>query len=208
MNATHIYLLSTVISDKFRIGAVVVLAGATLLFWAALGKRCRPNPPRALKCIEKLLYAMILLGTVGLAITGLGSVIVKGEHIEGWALMFHCAVAPLFAIGLSGFALSAADRFVCPGCGGTCCSKECSEDKGDSSGSCCSESSNHGCPISAIFFWLGLIAGAVLLFSAAVPMLPLFGTHGQEVLLKTHRYSSLAFVALLLPQAARTLRGL
>ncbi|MFI5381594.1 MAG: hypothetical protein ACHRHE_20040, partial [Tepidisphaerales bacterium] len=157
--------------------------------------------------LEKLLYAMILLGTVGLAITGLGSVIIKAEHVEGWALMLHCTVAPLFAIGLAGFALSAADRFVCPSVGGTCCSKECGTD-GSASGKCCSEASNVGCPMSTVFFWLAMVAGAVLMFSAALPMLPLFGTHGQELVLKTHRYSSLAFVALLLPHAARLFRGL
>ncbi len=208
MTVTHIHILSSAISGNFRVGALVVLAGAALLFFAALGKKSRPTPPRSLSWIEKLLYAMILLGTVGLAITGLGSVILKGMHIEGWALMLHCSVAPLFAIGLAGFALSAADRFMCPTLGGTCCGKECGHDQAPAADACCSKPSNPGCPLSAVFFWLALIAGAIVLFSAAVPMLPLFGTHGQEVLLTTHRYSSLAFVALLLPHAARLFRGL
>ena len=207
MSVTHIHILSSVISGNFRVGALVVLAGAALLFFAALGKRCHPNPPRVLRCIEKLLYAMILLGTVGLAITGLGSVIFKGEHLEGWGLMFHCTVAPLFAIGIAGFALSAADRFMCPRLGGSCCSKECDTAEVADSGKCCSEGTPRGCPMSVVFFWLTLIAGAVVLFSAAVPMLPLFGTHGQELLLKIHRYSSLACVAFLLPHAARVIRG-
>ncbi len=204
MYSMHIPLLANVISNSFRIGAVVVLAGAVLLFLAALGKKCRPNPPRSLKWFEKLLYAMIILGTVGLAFTGLGAVIIKAEHLEGWALMFHCAVAPLFAIGLAGFALSAADRFVCSGMAGGCCKDQAA----GASNTCCEEAARHGCPLSVVFFWLALLAGAVVMFSAAVPMLPIFGTHGQEVLLKTHRYSSLAFVALLLPHAARLLRGL
>jgi hypothetical protein len=205
MNAIHIHLLAAAISDKFRVGAVLVLAAAALLFLAALGRKSRPNPPRTLKWFEKLLYAMILLGTVGLAITGLGSVIIKAEHVEGWALMLHCTLAPLLAIGLAGFALSAADRFVCPSVGGACCSKE---GTGSAPGKCCSEASKFGCPMSAVFFWLAMLAGAVLMFAAALPMLPLFGTHGQELLIKVHRYSGLAFVALLLPHAARLFRGL
>ncbi|MGA2497222.1 MAG: hypothetical protein ABSH20_05750 [Tepidisphaeraceae bacterium] len=207
MSPTNIHILCSAISGNFRVGAMVVLAGAALLFFAALGKRCHPSPPRLLTWIEKLLYAMILLGTVGLAITGLGSVIGKGEHVEGWALMLHCTVAPLFAIGLAGFALSAADRFMCPSLGGSCCSKECAPEQGNASGKCCSEGTHPGCPMSVVFFWLALIAGAVVMFAAALPMLPLLGTHGQELLIKIHRYSGLAFVALLLPHAARIFRG-
>jgi cytochrome b561 len=51
-------------------------------------------------------------------------------------------------------------------------------------------------------FWLILLATLAVILSAVFPMTPLFGTHGQELLYKTHQYSSLLLAILAVVHAA------
>jgi len=50
-------------------------------------------------------YILMLLGVIGLAVTGLGSILFT-KGITGWVLMLHVACAPVFAVGLAWVALT------------------------------------------------------------------------------------------------------
>jgi cytochrome b subunit of formate dehydrogenase len=44
-------------------------------------------------------------------------------------------------------------------------------------------------------FWVILVAGLIVIGTMILSMLPVFGTHGLELLLAIHRYAGLAVVA-------------
>ena len=76
--------------------------------------------------------------------------------------MAHVGASPVFAIGIAGVALSWPAPELRRG------------------------------PMEAIWYWLLLVAGLVVILSGVLPMTPLFGTHGQEFLYLVHRYSGMA----------------
>ena len=119
----------------------------------------------------KLSYALMLVGALVLAFTGIGTFVTGKAPMSHWVLMAHVSGAPLFAIGLALVALTWADscRFGNAG-------------------------SSHT-SVSKTLLWLILLCGLLVLLSGVVPMTPVFGSGGQYALYLTHRYSGIVFAA-------------
>ena len=142
--------------------------------------------------LRKVVYLLAMLCFVILAVTGFYPTIILGEHISGYLVMAHATFAPIFAICLAVLAVMWARR--------------CRFAYGDwpwfqrmvqrvtlvkSAGEqahC--ESSGLG---QKITFWLIIFLALPLILSIILSMFPLFGTHWQELLLSTHRWTALVF---------------
>ncbi len=139
-----------------------------------------------------LVYLLALLCFVVLAITGFYPMLVLGEHISGYLVMVHATFAPIFAVCLAVLAVMWAgrcrfsysdwpwfERFV-----QWVTSVKSSSEKAPS------KSSGLG---QKLAFWLIIFLALPLILSIVLIMLPLFGTHCQELLLSMHRYTALVF---------------
>jgi hypothetical protein len=114
----------------------------------------------------KLSYAAMVLAVAFLAFTGIGTYLFGKPPMTHWVLMAHVAIAPLFAIGLAGIALTWS--------GGTRSSTEPSK-----------------ITPAKWCLWLILLCGLIVMLSGVVPMTPIFGTGGEHFLYLTHRYSAI-----------------
>ena len=130
--------------------------------------------------LGKFAYLILLLGVIGSALTGVGSLATGKVPMTHWVLMAHVGSGPLFAIGLALFAVTWASR-----------SRLCDE----VAGSCANK----------LLFWLLLVCGLLVILTGVVPMTPVFGTPGQHFLYLTHRYSTVVFTILFVLHAV-TLR--
>ena len=139
-----------------------------------------------------LVYLFALLCFVVLAVTGFYPLLVLGEHISGYLVMVHATFAPIFAVCLAVLAMMWAgrcrfvysdwpwfERFV----------QRITSVK-SSSEEAPSKSSGLG---QKMAFWLIIFLALPLILSIVLIMLPLFGTHCQELLLSMHRYTALVF---------------
>ena len=139
-----------------------------------------------------LVYLLALLCFVVLAVTGFYPTLVLGEHISGYLVMVHATFAPIFAVCLAVLAVMWAsrcrfvysdwpwfERFV----------QRVTSVK-SSSEEAPSNSSGLG---QKMAFWLIIFLALPLILSIVLSMFPLFGTHWQELLLSTHRYTALVF---------------
>lgn len=137
--------------------------------------------PRRLRAWPTLLYSLTLLCIAVLAATGLGTFFFSSRPMTGWVLMLHCAVAPPFAIfiALLGLAWAHRSRFTH------------------------ADRSARFDTLQKLLFWVMIGSAVVVIVSAVVPMTPLFGTHGQEVLYHTHQVSSLVLTIAVVLHAVR-----
>jgi hypothetical protein len=126
----------------------------------------------------KLSYGAMCFAGIFLALTGIGTFAFGKPPMTHWVLMAHVAVAPLFALGLAGVALTW-------------------------TGYCVTGAEPPLKSPARCLLWVILVSGLIVLLSGVVPMTPLFGTHGQRVMYLTHRYSAVVLtVAVLLQLAA------
>jgi hypothetical protein len=121
--------------------------------------------------LGKLAYAVLFLGVLCAALTGISSLIAGKVPMSHWVLMAHVGSGPLFAIGLALFAITSAER----------------SRLGRETGRSC---------VNKSLFWLLLVCGVIVILSAVIPMTPTFGTPGQHFLYLTHRYSTVIFTIL------------
>jgi hypothetical protein len=164
---------------------VAVILIAVVLLWVVIdrarlarrpeGVQDMPAPPR-LRVIELGLYALLMLGLVILAVTGLAGYAAEG-HVVGYWLIGHMVGGGLFATVLPLFmlALAASARL---------------------------DRQSEREPLlrgEKVLFWLGSVAGWLSLATIVATMLPLFDTAQMTLLLTIHRYSGLALVVLLIP---------
>jgi hypothetical protein len=129
-------------------------------------------------------YAFTILCGLVLALTGLGTYFFSARPMTGLMLMLHATVAPPFAIGMALTALTFADR-----CRFTL-------DEGERFDG-----------LQKLLFWLILPCAVIVILSAVFPMTPLFGTHGQELLYRTHQLSSLWLTMFVAVHATRFFRS-
>lgn len=144
--------------------------------------------------LKKLVYLLTLLCFVILAITGFYQRLVLDEPISGYLMIVHATFAPIFAICLAALAVMWASshrlnqndcpwfqqllrrvtRLRLP-----------------------SPNEEPGCISShlleKITFWLIIFLALPLILSIIMSMFNLFGTHWQELLLATHRWTALVF---------------
>ena len=117
------------------------------------------------------MYVMTLLAMVVLAVTGFLPTLVGQNRMQGFVLLLHSMIAPWFMAGLAGLAVAY---------GGLVC-RSADEDS--------PLTVSNGFVTSS--FWALVAAALVVILSAIVSLLPLFGTTGMERLAEIHHYSSL-----------------
>lgn len=146
------------------------------------------SSPGLLNTLRRFFYLTTLACLLILAITGFLPVIIFGAAVSNFALMLHMLLSPLFAIGLVTLALFWAQRH--------------RFDKNDwaSLQQWFREKKISASPANPnvwqkIFFWLSLLLALPLLASTVLMMYPLYGTHGQEALLRWHGYAGLLLLA-------------
>ena len=146
--------------------------------------------------LRKLVFLLALLCFVVLAITGFYRPLLLDEHISGYLMMIHATFAPIFAICLAVLAVMWARNCRLCSCDwpwlqglirrATLVKTECSEET-------CS-----GGVLPKITFWLIMFLALPLILSIVLSMLPLAGTHWQELLMDLHRYVALAFAVVVI----------
>lgn len=141
---------------------------------------------------NKLLFPLTLFCVIIMALTGFIPIIFFGTRMSGYILMLHVATSPLFAlcIALAGILWAHKHRF----------------ELADWQVFRALFSRNADVNITKteknqfwnkVCFW-GVITLAVFAISSIVAsMYKIFGTHGQELLLQFHRYSTLGLIILI-----------
>jgi len=156
-------------------------------------KRQRKSAKKSIVGVLRILvYLLALLCFVVLAVTGFYPTLVLGEHISGYLLMIHATFAPILAVCLAVLAVMWASR----------CRLSYSDWPGfqrfvqrvtlvkSSGNKTPHKSSGLG---QKLTFWLIIFLALPLILSIILSMFTLFGTHWQELLLGTHRYTALVF---------------
>jgi len=141
--------------------------------------------------LRKLVYLLALLCFCVLAVNGFYAAVVLGRSISGYWIMLQTTAGGVFAVCVAILAVMWAPhcrftgsdwpwlqrlirRVILP--------KTVSKER------ICDSS----CPVGQkITFWLIVVLALPLILSIVSSMFELFGTHWQELLLDTHRYSAL-----------------
>lgn len=123
--------------------------------------------------IRKLVFLLGLLSFIVLLVTGFGPLLF-GHKLEGYLLMIHATFAPVF--------IGCAAIVIFLGAGQYTYNEKDAEDV------------LHNCSCGAkTGFWLLAILTLPVTLTMVLSMLPLFGTHGQELLFHLHRWCALVF---------------
>lgn len=169
MSGNTLYATVTVVS---LVGAVAYSA----LHYMARGRAARAGGPaggsatlKRFGLIERASYVFLTLTLLALAFTGMAPALVAGANLEGWMLMAHVGVGGAFMFLLLLTALL-----------GT---------------SSAAGSEAKLAPEQRCTFWTAMGLGVATTVTMMLSMVPLFGTHGMEVLREVHRYCGLAMVA-------------
>ncbi|UCD51424.1 MAG: hypothetical protein JSW27_02090 [Phycisphaerales bacterium] len=152
-----------------------------------------------LGALKKLCYIVSVICFLLLGLTGFYPLLVHGEHISGWPMIIHATLAPIFAICLAILALTWASqyRFVKADC--PWLQKLLRRvtrlpiPAEDAEGPC-------KCAVATqkIAFWAIMVLALPLTLSIVLSMLPLFGTHGQEIAMAAHRWTAVVFAVAVL----------
>ncbi len=135
--------------------------------------------------LRKLVFLLALLCFVVLVVTGFVPPLILGKAISGWWLVIHATFAPVFAACVAVLAVMWADnnRFdknYWPWLNRVLARQPQSTEM----------PARHEFR-QKICFWVIIFLALPVILSAVLSMFPLFGTHGQELLLELHRYSTL-----------------
>jgi len=137
-----------------------------------------------------LVYLATLASVAVLGGTSLVAVIRFGI-LDGWWLFIHMFGAGVFTVVLPILALTWCEANRCD------CPARPAGDEGQ-------QPTRFSC-LAKTMFWIILAAGLVVTGTMLLSMLPLFGTHGLELLLDLHRYAGLAVVAAMILHLYATL---
>ncbi|MFQ5708916.1 MAG: hypothetical protein ACE5HO_15775 [bacterium] len=138
---------------------------------------------------QKLVYVLGIVSFIILALSGFLPILFTGHSVTGVLLLFHVVAAPVFAVCIAIVSILWAHhhRF--------------NENDGQSLLNFIRQKTENKEPIpqltelwQKITFWLILLLSLPVVGSVILSMYPLFGTHGQEVLLGLHGYSALFLV--------------
>ncbi len=136
--------------------------------------------------LGKLAGFVAVASFVVLIVTGFWPQIILKEAINGYGLMLHATAAPVFIACIAALAVLGADSNRLDKCYLPWLNKLLRRKGGDGEAPERFELSRKVC------FWLILMLALPLAMSIVLSMLPLFGTHMQEVMAEVHRYSALA----------------
>jgi hypothetical protein len=166
--------------------ATVLLVLACLRLW-----RTRQNPAAGLCRLsgrfprfELLLVCCAGLSFTALAVTGF-AVRLRGEALAGYTLLLHVSCGGVLAGAFTLVLILLASRY--------------SFETGSAGDAVC-------CPLHRCLFWLLAVALIGTIVTPLVAMLPLAGTHDQELLVAWHRGFALAAVLLALCLASAEAR--
>lgn len=123
--------------------------------------------------VKALVVIFGMLSAAVLIVTGFASRLVFGEMICGYPLMLHATAAPVFMVSVAAASVLWA---------------------GDSRLSGDSEVSLR----KRIGFWVILALSMPVMVSVIIGMLPIFGTHMQEILFKIHRWCALLLAMMII----------
>ncbi len=138
-----------------------------------------------LGALRKLVFLLAILCFVILALTGFVPRVVFGVALSGWWLMIHATAAPVFAACMAALAVLWADRNRLDKNYWPLLNRIIGRNPKSTIAP-----EKHELKLR-ICFWAILTMSLPVILSAVVSMFPIFGTHGQEVLLQIHRYSTL-----------------
>lgn len=155
-------------------------AGTALQLWRRRGALTPGGTRDNFRRIASLLSGVLFLL---LALTGFVPVLFAGDHLSGALLIIHVTAAPLFAVSLSALALLWAHRLRF-GEDDWQIVLDPSRRKGTTRARWISLALKIG-------FWLILVSSLPLMGSIILSLFPLYGTQGQEGLMRIHGYSAL-----------------
>ena len=175
----HSLLFPCGYSPRFSLGALI--RKKVHLFTLLFPEQKLSWPAR----IRKLVFLLGLLSFCVLLVTGFGPLLF-GARLHGYLLMIHATFAPVFigcamivailGAGQYGFNKKDAEVIHC----------RCQAERVR----CWLTDSGVGAKAG---FWTLLFLSLPVTLTMVLSMLPLFGTHGQEVLFHAHRWCTLAF---------------
>jgi len=155
----------------------LVIFFITLLFveqkWSLIG------------ALRKLVFLLAILCFLILVVTGFVPRVVFGTVISSWWLMIHATAAPVFAGCVAVLAVLWADRNRLDKNYWPLLNRMLKRQPQSTAAP-----EKHELKLR-ICFWVVLTMSLPVILSAVVSMFPLFGTHGQDVLLQIHRYCTL-----------------
>jgi len=140
--------------------------------------------------LSTLACAVALGSLVILFVTGFGGRLLLGEQIHGYTLMMHVGLAPVFVISVGVVVIAWSHR----------CRLNEHDRRGLVSLLCLkktapAETVDLGWKLS---FWLALALVVPVSLSIMLGMFQIFGTHGQELLISLHQYTSLALTLVIM----------
>jgi len=133
----------------------------------------------------KCLACPLALGSlIVLFITGFVGRLFFGELMTGYTLMLHVGLAPVFVVCLG---------FIVITWGHQCLLNDTDRQR-LASLLCLNKPDSGGTPDLGwkLTFWLAMFLAVPASLSMVLGMFPIFGTHGQELLMGLHQYTSLA----------------
>lgn len=135
--------------------------------------------------VRKLVFLLAMLCFAILFITGFVPRVILGRAISGYWLMIHATAAPVFAACMAVLAVLWADKNRLDKNYWPLLNRILQRQPKSTTAP-----EKHELKLK-ICFWVVLTLSPVVILSAVLSMFPLFGTHGQDVLLDIHRYSTL-----------------
>ncbi|SVB11845.1 uncharacterized protein METZ01_LOCUS164699 [marine metagenome] len=169
----------SLLSPRPRLAKREASEGAGRPCWGCCGENLS-----TLAKLNRLACAVALGSLVILFVTGFGGRLLFGEQIGGYTLMLHVGLAPVFVI--------------CAGVVGVAWGHQCRLNGDDRQGLADllrlkktdpADTADLGWKLT---FWLAMFLVVPVSLSMVLGMYPLFGTHGQELLMGLHQYTSLA----------------
>ena len=153
------------------ISAIIAAPVLAVLHGMVSGGGADASRTRRMGFIEKALYGCAILSVLALIVTGFWDQLALKRSMTGYALLAHVSVGGAFTAILALVVIGWSDlnRFGRQGSPGG--------ETPEGAKAC---------------FWAVVILGLIALVPILVSMLPIFGSHGLEVLHETHRYSALA----------------
>ena len=132
--------------------------------------------------IKALVVVFGMLSAAALIVTGFAGRLISDELINGYTLMLHASAAPVFMSCVAAASVLWADSAKLSITG----------------------QASEVCVRKRIGFWAILALSVPVFLSIIFSMLPIFGTHMQEVLFEIHRWCALGLAMLIIFEIACT----